>query len=169
MLRTVALLAAVAGCTSSSSPAPAAPAPVAPAPAADPQTLAAIEATALDYIQGWYAGDADRMARALHPALAKRMVHAEGGASQLDEMGAEKLIAGTRAGYGTDTPAERRLDDVTVLDVFGNAASVRVDASDWIDYLHVVKFDGRWVIINVLWELRPPPAPSGAAGASPAR
>jgi hypothetical protein len=155
MLRTLVLLVAVAGCASSPPPAPAAPAP---APVADPATLAAIEATALDYIQGWYAGDADRMARALHPALAKRMVHVEAGASQLDEMGADKLIAGTRAGYGKETPAERRLDDVTVLDVFGNAASVRVDAGDWVDYLHVVKFDGRWVIINVLWELRPSPA-----------
>ena len=35
--------------------------------------LAAIRATALDYIEGWYAGDAARMERALHPELAKRI------------------------------------------------------------------------------------------------
>jgi hypothetical protein len=35
---------------------------------------AANRATALDYIQGWYTGDGDRMASALHPRLAKRMV-----------------------------------------------------------------------------------------------
>jgi hypothetical protein len=29
--------------------------------------------TALDYTEGWYAGDAARMERALHPELAKRM------------------------------------------------------------------------------------------------
>jgi Putative lumazine-binding len=28
-------------------------------------------------------------------------------------------------------------------------------ATDWIDYLHVAKFNGRWVIVNVLWELKP--------------
>jgi hypothetical protein len=44
--------------------------------------------------------------------------------------------------------------DVTILDVFGNTASVRVVAADWIDYLHVAKFNGRWVI--VLWELKQP-------------
>jgi hypothetical protein len=44
---------------------------------------------------------------------------------------------------------------VTVLDVFGNTASVKIVATDWIDYLHVAKFNGRWVIVNVLWELKP--------------
>jgi len=39
--------------------------------------------------------------------------------------------------------------------VFENAASVKVVATDWIDYLHVAKFNGRWVIVNVLWELKP--------------
>ncbi len=158
MTRTLALLVALAACGTTPAPPPAKPGAPAGTPAAaalDPADAAAIEATALDYIQGWYDGDADRMARALHPALAKRMVHTEDGASVLDEMGAEKLIAGTRAGYGKETPADRRLHEVTILDVFGNAASVKVVASDWVDYLHVVKFDGRWVIINVLWELVP--------------
>ncbi len=35
----------------------------------------AIKATALDYMEGWYEGDAARMERALHPELAKRMFH----------------------------------------------------------------------------------------------
>src|SRR5438034_7745133 len=33
--------------------------------------------------------------------------------------------------------------------------SVKIVASDWIDYLHLAKYDGRWVIVNVLWELKP--------------
>lgn len=44
---------------------------------------------------------------------------------------------------------------MTVLDVFENAASVKVVATEWIDYLHVARFNGRWVIVNVLWELKP--------------
>lgn len=35
---------------------------------------AAIRQTALDYIQGWYTGDAARMQRAVHPELAKRVL-----------------------------------------------------------------------------------------------
>ena len=32
---------------------------------------AAIRATAMDYIEGWYTGDGDRMERALHPDLVR--------------------------------------------------------------------------------------------------
>ena len=42
-----------------------------------------------------------------------------------------------------------------MLDVFGSAASVKLIMSGWIDYLHIGKVDGSWVIINVLWEMKP--------------
>ncbi len=59
-----------------------------------------------------------------------------------------------RAAYGKNTPKEKQQKDVMILDVFKNAASVKIVASDWVDYLHIAKFNGRWVIINVLWELK---------------
>jgi hypothetical protein len=65
------------------------------------------------------------------------------------------LVNNTRAGGGKETPATERRKDVRILDIFGNTASVRIDASTWVDYLHVAKWNGRWVIVNVLWELRP--------------
>jgi hypothetical protein len=27
---------------------------------------------------------------------------------------------------------------------------------DWVDYMHIGKMNGKWVIINVLWEMKPP-------------
>jgi len=122
---------------------------------------AAITATAFDYIEGWYTGDAERMERALHPDLAKRIVRTnEKGQSMLGQMSAMGLVQGVKRGGGKDTPKERQQKDVTILDVYENAASVKIVASDWIDYLHVAKYNGRWVIVNVLWEMKPkPPAP----------
>jgi hypothetical protein len=118
----------------------------------------AIKQTALDYIEGWYEGNPERMERALHPDLAKRIVNTNAqGRSQLGQMSAMGLVQGVKRGGGKDTPKEKQQKDVTILDVFGNAASVKVVASDWIDYLHIAKFNGRWVIINVLWELKPQP------------
>ena len=38
----------------------------------------AIRATVLDYIEGWFEGDAGRMERALHPELMKRCRGIEG-------------------------------------------------------------------------------------------
>ena len=114
---------------------------------------AAIRATALDYIDGYYTGDAARMERALHPDLAKRIVNTDPqGRSRLGQMSAMTLVQGTRAGGGKDETVKR--EDVRILDIFQNAASVRIDAGTWVDYLQVAKWNGRWVIVNVLWELR---------------
>lgn len=117
---------------------------------------AAIRTAGLDYIEGWYTGDAERMARALHPELAKRIVetNVESGRSWLEQMGATRLVEGARAGVGRETPEAERRTEVTILDIFQNAASARVDAGAWIDYLHLAKWDDRWVIVNVLWERR---------------
>ncbi|GEM_PF-276991 len=115
----------------------------------------AIRQTALDYIEGWYEGNAERMERALHPELAKRIVRTKDGDSRLEQIGAMTLVQRTRRGGGKNTPKEKQQKDITILDVFENAASVKIVASDWIDYLHLAKYDGRWVIVNVLWELKP--------------
>src|SRR2546421_8518403 len=97
------------------------------------------------------------MERALHPELAKRIVRSDpkSGRSGLGQMSAMSLVQGTRRGGGKNTPKEKQQKDVSILDVFENAASVKIVASDWIDYLHMAKFHGRWVIVNVLWELKP--------------
>jgi hypothetical protein len=129
-------------------------------PAVRAQTAAeatAIRATALDYAEGWYAGNGDRMSRALHPELVKRILVSDTatGRSFVQTMGASALVNGTRHGYGKDTPPERQQKDVTVLDVFGNAAIAKVVMADWIDYLQLVRVDGRWLIVNVLWERKP--------------
>ena len=95
------------------------------------------------------------MARALHPDLAKRIVNTDAqGKSKLDHMNAETLTTYTRRGGGKNTPAERQIKNVKILDIFGNVAVVRAEMSDWIDFMHIARFDGRWVIVNVLWEMK---------------
>jgi hypothetical protein len=122
---------------------------------ASEEDLAGIKQAALDYAQSWYTGDPDRMEKALSPDLAKRIVRTREGRSRIENMSAMALVQGVRSGYGTKTPKDQQQADVTVLDVFGNAASVKLVMSGWIDYLHIGKVDGRWVIINVLWEMKP--------------
>src|SRR5438552_8720341 len=124
-----------------------------------PDESAAITKTALDYIEGWYAGDAARMERALHPELAKRMSSSDPktGRSQFNHMGAMTLVQHTRDGGGKKTPPDRQLKEIKILDRYNNAAVVKIVASDWIDYLEMGKFNGDWKIINVLWELKHKP------------
>lgn len=117
----------------------------------------AIRATALDYVEGWYEGSAERMGRALHPELVKRIVVADTatGRSVLQNMGASALVNSTRHGYGKTTPKDRQQKDVRILDIFGNTACVKSVMADWIDYMQLARVDGRWVIVNVLWEKKP--------------
>lgn len=114
-----------------------------------------ISRASLDYIEGFYTGDPARMERALHPDLAKRiMVIDPTGKPRLEHMDAAKLVGATRSRQGRTPPAVQQ-KDLTILDVFGNTASVKIVANDWVDYLHLVKWEGRWVIVNVLWEMKP--------------
>ena len=125
-------------------------------PAQSAADSAAIRATAMDYMMGWYTGDTLRMGRALHPELVKRIVNTDSaGASHLSNMGAARLLEGTRRGFGKETPADQREADPVILDIFGNTASVRGTMRNWIDYMHMARWNGRWVIVNVLWEMKP--------------
>jgi hypothetical protein len=116
----------------------------------------AIKRTALNYAEGWYEGDAAKMESALSSDLAKRIVRTNAqGQSGLGQMTALSLVQGTRQGSGKETPKDQQQKDVTVLDVFGNAATVKLEMRDWIDFMHIGKMNGKWVIINVLWETKP--------------
>ncbi|HVF31216.1 MAG TPA: nuclear transport factor 2 family protein [Pyrinomonadaceae bacterium] len=116
----------------------------------------AIKRTALNYAEGWYEGNADKMESALHPDLAKRIVRTnDKGQSGLGQMSAMSLVQGTRGGSGKQTPAAEQQKDVVILDMIGGAATVKLEMRDWVDYMHIGKFSGKWVIINVLWELKP--------------
>jgi hypothetical protein len=56
-------------------------------------------------VEGWYAGDAERMRSALHPDLAKRIsMRREDGTWQLQSMTADELVAGTARGAASAPP-----------------------------------------------------------------
>jgi hypothetical protein len=118
---------------------------------------AAIKQAALHYVEGWYEGNAERMERAVHPELAKRIVRTDqnSGRSRLEQMSAMSLVQGVKRGGGKSTPVEQQQKDVFILDIYENTASAKAIMSGWIDYLHLAKWNGEWRIVNVLWELKP--------------
>ncbi len=91
------------------------PATVHPVTTAD---AAAIRATIDDYYLGWYDADGDRMARALHPMLAKRgWRHGRDGALSLDLDTFDTMVGAAAAGQGRQTDAAVRAYDISVDDV----------------------------------------------------
>ncbi|AKC88115.1 nuclear transport factor 2 family protein [Pseudoxanthomonas suwonensis] len=119
--------------------------------------LSAIRSAALDYAEGWYSGDRERMARSLHESLAKRAYLPDAaGKRMLNGMDKDELLAANRPANLERYRDAPRQAEVEILDRYGNAASVRLKMDGWVDYLHVVRDDqGQWRIINVLWELDP--------------
>lgn len=113
---------------------------------------AAIKQTALDYAEGYYEGNADRMERAVHPLLFKRGVvkPKDQGDSFLVQMNSEMLIEATRSG-GEKVAPDMRSITVEVLGMNENTASAKVFTLQFNDYLHLAKVDGHWKIVNVLW------------------
>jgi len=123
---------------------------------AQPQAEAekvAIEKVALDYIEGWFEGNPERMERALHPDLAKRSFQIDPATKQptLQNLTKAMMVEYTTKGGGKAVPADRRGIKVAVMDVFRDIATVRVESVSFIDYLQVAKAGDRWQIVNVLW------------------
>lgn len=116
----------------------------------------AIHTTALNYLEGSFSGDAERMEKALHPELNKviPVKVKKTDKTMLDKMGASLLIEGTRAKMGM-VPEDKREIEYTLLDIRDNIAMVKVLSSRYYDYLQVAKFGDSWKIVNVLWIMNP--------------
>jgi hypothetical protein len=114
----------------------------------------AILATSADYIESWLDGDANRMAHCLHPELVKRSPSTSPGAGvgRIETLTRDDMIAATAKGPGTRLV---RAWEATMLDAYGDIATVRVLSSVYMDYLHLVRSGDRWLIVNVLWQRRP--------------
>jgi hypothetical protein len=147
------LLLAAALAAASATPA-VAQAPAATATALTREDSAAIRATAEDYLLGWYDGDAERMERAVHPDLAKRSVQTQNGRSRLNNMGALAMVQMTRGRAASPQPADQRLLEITLLDGYGSMAVAKVVSWDFVDYISLARSNGRWVIVNDLWDGR---------------
>lgn len=102
-----------------------------------------------DYVEGWYDKDGARMTRALHTLLVKRHPVSDAPNGIISKNMNELLEA--LPIYGGVKGEERRLD-IDVFDSAGNIATAGVVSNEYVDYIHLVKIDGSWKIINVLWD-----------------
>ncbi len=115
-----------------------------------------VKRAALDYAESFYEGNGDKMESALSPDLAKRVANTNAqGRSSLGHMSAMTLVQIIRTGSGKNTPKDEQIKNVTILDMMTNSATVKLEMRDWVDYMHIAKMNGKWLIVNVLWEGKP--------------
>lgn len=94
------------------------------------------------------------MRRALHPDLTKRAIYRDRrGGTRLEQTTFTGMLQETGSGGGAASAFRGRPFEVHVCDLSDEIASVRVRSAEYVDYLHLVRWNGEWRIINVLWDL----------------
>jgi hypothetical protein len=116
-----------------------------------------IRRTALDYFEGWYEADEDRVARALHPELAKRWAEQDGGRTLGRVLSKQMMLEFVRQGGGLEDRTQDPID-VSVVDVHRDIASVVVRSAQYREYLHLVKTSDGWRIVQTFWQFTESPS-----------
>jgi hypothetical protein len=118
----------------------------------------AVTRAALDYLEGFYEGDADKIRTGVHPDVVKygfyRSTSAQpygGTAMSFDDM----IALTTRMRESGQTAPEGAVKEVILLDILDQTATVKVVAWWGADYLQLAKYDGEWKILHVLWQSLP--------------
>ncbi|MGB5818204.1 MAG: nuclear transport factor 2 family protein [Saonia sp.] len=114
-----------------------------------------IRRVALDYIESQHHLKPELFERAAHPRMVKRTFWTDKNTQKeyLRETftDAMVLLAETYNQNGDKFP-ENPKKEVVIFDIFDQTASVKLIADDWIDYMHIVKLNDKWQIVNVLWQ-----------------
>ncbi len=114
-----------------------------------------IKRVALAYIEAQHNPDPKLMEGALHPRMVKRSVFKNKATKKdyVSEFFTENMVilAESYNVKGDKFPKNPR-KEVKLLDISAKTASVKLIADTWIDYMHIVKVNGEWKIINVLWQ-----------------
>ena len=117
----------------------------------------AVRQAALDYVEGIYNVQPERIERSVHPNLVKRGFYKKDAATPYAEMPMtyEQLVK-LAASWNKDGKRDISIKEVVVLDVLDQTAVAKVRASWGIDYMMLGKFDGKWKITQILWQSHPP-------------
>jgi hypothetical protein len=117
-----------------------------------PEDDAAIRACLLDYFEGWFDGDAERMDRALHPGLAKHAL-GQGPTREeiLDVTTKDEMVKATERGQGRQRDLPDRAIRIDVTGVSGDIASATVLSAVYVEYALLARTSEGWRIMSTLW------------------
>ena len=119
----------------------------------------AVRRAALDYLEGFYEGDSAKIVRSVRPDVRKAGYYKGRDATTYtaEEMPFADFLSyvrNFRSHNRTTPPTAPR--EVTVGEVNDQTATAKVVAWWGVDYLQLAKYDGNWMIVNVIWQSPPP-------------
>ena len=130
-------------------------APVAAQTAAD---SAGVREAALDYLNAIYNADTALVYRSVRPELAKRgyYIPRNGSVYANEPMTFAELVETARTWNAAKKDTSTWPKEVRILDILNQTASAKVTARWGVDYMHLAKYNGKWMIVNILWQSPPP-------------
>ncbi|MFD2571023.1 nuclear transport factor 2 family protein [Spirosoma soli] len=121
--------------------------------------VAAVRQACFNYIDTFYKVDTTLAYQSIHPTLQKRGFFFDDKTSAYSkqlEMPFPALIrlakTWNKDGKRTTSDSPRAVD---VFEVADKTATAKVTAVWGIDYIHLIKENDRWMIVNVLWQSAP--------------
>jgi hypothetical protein len=124
----------------------------------------AVRLAVLDYVEGFYEGDTTRLVRSVWPEVRKwgyyrKSADAPYEGSAMPYANFMKFANGVKA--GRNLPPAGAPKEIVLLDVQDQTAAAKLKAWWGTDYLLLAREQGRWMIVEVLWQS--PPVVKGAA------
>jgi len=116
-----------------------------------------VRQAALDYVEGIYNVQPERIERSVDTTLNKRGFYKKDAATPYAEMPMtyDQLVK-LAASWNKDGKRDTKTKDIVVLDILDQTAVVKLTAAWGIDYMFLGKFDGTWKITQILWQSHPP-------------
>jgi len=123
-----------------------------------PDDREAVKQAVLDYVEALYEADSARIERSVHRDLFKLGFERDkDGTYKPYRMTYQELydLAGRWNKSGRIPKNSNK--EIVVFDVADQTASAKLTARWGIDYLHLAKFDGKWMITDILYQTPPRP------------
>ena len=114
-----------------------------------------VEEAVLDYVEGVYLVQPERIERSVHKDLRKLGYWRQDSSEEyeLAPMTYEQLYnLAARWNANGQVDPETAPKEIVVLDVLNQTASAKLTAAWGVDYFQLGKYDGKWMIVNVLWQ-----------------
>ena len=121
-----------------------------------PDNREAIKQAVLDYVEALYEADSARIERSVHRDLFKLGFERDKeGMYKPYRMTYQELYDLAGRWNKTGRIPKNSKKEIVVYDVADQTASAKLTALWGIDYLHLAKFDGKWMITDILWQTPP--------------
>ena len=125
----------------------------------DAEERKAVTRAVLDYCEAFYEAKPELLERSVHPELTKLGYWRQSAEDEYQEarMSFEQAVALAKRwnADGGQLP-EDAPKKVEILDVMDQTASAKLTAHWGVDYFHLARYEGKWMIIQVLWQSHPP-------------